>query len=143
MRSNVPTRNSVGSSKHHAAGNPMIALVGNVGVLAGVGEIVELRKGTVEEQADAADRAMTLLADDGFGDIMYLFAVLLPFCITVVKPLVAFVGALCRHLAFVIVLLAIHEHDDVGVLFDGSRFAQIGKLRSFVLALFDCTRQLR
>src|SRR5205814_9230705 len=36
---------------------------------------------------------------------------------------------------------AVDEHDDVGVLFDGTRFAQVGKLRAALFA-FGRARQL-
>ena len=42
-----------------------------------------------------------------------------------------------------VIFLAEHEHDDVGVLLDGARFAEIGKLRPLILAVFDLARQLR
>ena len=45
--------------------------------------------------------------------------------------------------AFQIVLLAEHEHDHVGVLFDGARFTKIGQLRALVFALFDLAGELR
>src|SRR5690606_22632701 len=45
--------------------------------------------------------------------------------------------------ALVIILLAINEHDDVGVLLDRAGLAQVGELRPLVLALFDGARELR
>ncbi len=48
-----------------------------------------------------------------------------------------------RLLVLKIIFLAEHEHDDVGVLLDRARFAQIRQLRALVVAAFDLTRQLR
>ena len=42
-----------------------------------------------------------------------------------------------------IILLAVHEHDDVGVLLDRARFAQVRELRPLVLAVLDRARELR
>ena len=52
-------------------------------------------------------------------------------------------GALLRLGALVVVLLAVDEHDDVGVLLDRAGFAQVGELRPLVLALLDRARELR
>jgi hypothetical protein len=44
---------------------------------------------------------------------------------------------------FVVVGLAVDEHDDVGVLLDGTGVAQVGELRDGWVARFDGTRELR
>ncbi len=42
-----------------------------------------------------------------------------------------------------VIILAVDEHDDVGVLLDRARFAQIRQLRALVLALLDRAAELR
>ena len=44
--------------------------------------------------------------------------------------------------ALKIILLAVHEHDNVGVLLDGARLAQVRELRPLVLAVLDRAREL-
>ena len=78
---------------------------------------------------------MALLADDDFGAAMDLVHLGL--------PVQMFFGAGAGLFVFQVILLAEYEHDDVGVLLDGPRFAKIGELRAFVVALFDLTRELR
>src|SRR5262245_42514181 len=62
---------------------------------------------------------------------------------TLVELLVAFLRAARRLGASEVVLLAVDEHDDVGVLLDRTRFAQVGELWPLVLALLDGAAQLR
>src|SRR3546814_9590672 len=46
-------------------------------------------------------------------------------------------------LALNVILVAVDEHDDVGVLLDRAGLAQVGELRALVLALLDGARELR
>src|SRR5262245_52012581 len=64
-----------------------------------------------EGQIHAAGRPVPLLADDDLGD-------LLPFLRLQPVP-----------------LRPVHEHDEIGILLQGPRFAQVGALRLLVLAL--------
>src|SRR5215468_437827 len=106
-------------------------------------EIGELRHLALEVERHGADRAVALFGDEDVGDVVDLRAVLLP----ALHPLVEFLDSLVRPLlglgALVIVLLAIDEHDDVGILLDRAGFAQIGELWPLVLALLDRARELR
>ena len=43
----------------------------------------------------------------------------------------------------VVVFVAVHEHNQVGILFDGAGFAQVGHHRAFVGTLFHRAAQLR
>ena len=61
-------------------------------------------------QLDAADRAVALFGDDDFGEAFEVGIV------------------------FLVDLFAEDEGDDVGVLFDGARLAQIGELQPMVSA---------
>ena len=70
-------------------------------------------------------------------------AVLLPALDPLVELVDRLVLTLLRLGALVIVLLAVDEHDDVGVLLDRAGFAQVGELRPLVLALLDGARELR
>jgi len=63
--------------------------------------------------------------------------------VALIELLVGFLGASRRLAALQVVLLAVHEHDDIGVLLDRARLAKVGKLRPLVLALLDGTAQLR
>src|SRR3546814_16992323 len=56
------------------------------------------------------------------------------------------IGALDRALGLArgdIIILAEHEEHHVGVLLDRARFTKVGKLRTFVIAAFDRTAELR
>src|SRR3546814_3518159 len=83
--------------------------------------VAETGEGALEMQHDAADRAMALLADDHLGQVLDAIHLFLPG-----NMLGRALGGLLAHL---VVFLAEHEHDDVGVLLDGARFTQVGQLR--------------
>jgi len=89
----------------------------------------------LEMQAYDARRAVALLADDDFGHVVDLRHCALPIRVLV--------GTSRWLQALEIVFRTEDEHDDVGILFDGARFAQVGKQWPFVLALFDRARELR
>ena len=92
--------------------------------------------------ADDAGRAVALLGNDHFG----LAVRRAPYSSL---PLVVFreLIGLARHwhvgLAPQIIILAVDEEDDVGVLLDRARFAQVRELRPLVLALLDRAAELR
>ena len=72
----------------------------------------------IKEEVDFAGSATTMLSNDEVGNIL------------------AFgVG--------VVVIFAIEEGYDIGVLLDGARFAKIGQEWDLRAARFDCTRKLR
>ena len=87
-----------------------------------------------ELKIHSPDRPVPLLADDDFGPA----ADKLHFR----HPLLEFGRTFSRLCTFNIVLFAVHEHDHVGVLFDGARFAQVRELRPLVLAVLNCAREL-
>ena len=66
---------------------------------------------------DLADGSITLLGDDDFGHSLELIAIF----------------------PAVIVSFAVHEHDDVGILFDRSRLAQMAQFRFVVFGIFRLT----
>src|ERR1035441_8511247 len=72
------------------------------------GQILKPRRGVLEGQLDEAGGAVALFGDDEFGDAFEVGIVL-------------FVD-----------LFAEDEGHDVGVLLDGSGFAQVGELRTMV-----------
>src|SRR6185369_12512296 len=81
---------------------------------------------TEKGQADRADRAVTLLADDQFGvALMSLGAGTVTF---------AAILAVDR--------LAVDEHDHVGILLDGARFPQVAHHRALVGAFFEFAVEL-
>ena len=106
-------------------------------------QIVELGELALEGQPHDAGRAVALLGHDHLGLAVGLLAALLPGVVALVEALVALLGAPRRLRAREVVLLAIDEHDDVGVLLDRARFAQVGELRPLVLALLDGAAELR
>src|SRR6266568_699600 len=87
-----------------------------------------LKTGMLAEkgQADGADRAVSLFADDQFG--------------------VALVPLGARAVPFATLLavdrLAVDEHDHVGILLDGAGFAQVAHHRALVGAFFQLTVEL-
>src|SRR3546814_748319 len=115
----------------------------------GIGQVVFLRQvaelgdDAAELQLDGADRSVALLGDIHLGHVVHLLAALLPAIVALEEFLLALVGALRRLAALVVVLLAIDEHDHVGVLLDGAGFTQVGKLWPLVLTLLDRARKLR
>ena len=95
-------------------------------------EVAEPGKLTLELQFDGAGGAVALLADDDFGLAMHQRHVEL--------PLLVFRRTDARLLVGEVIFLAEHEHDHVGVLFNRTGFAQVGQLRTLVVAAFDLTR---
>src|SRR3954463_440998 len=77
-------------------------------------EAGELGIAADEGDVEVADRSVAMLRDDHFGD-----------------ALLRVVGVVA-----VVVLLAVEEHDEVGVLLDRARLAQVGEHRPLVVALF-------
>ena len=99
-------------------------------------EIGEARYCGVELQFDGAGRAVALFADDDLRLALHAF--------TFGQPFGEFFPVRLRGLAhLVIIFLAEHEQHDVGILLDRARLAQVGKLRTFIIAAFDLARQLR
>src|ERR1700722_18039709 len=86
---------------------PLIRPLRQVGVLRQIAEAGEL---AFESQFDHAGRAVALLADDDFGLAVHQRHVEL--------PLFVFRRADPRLLVGEVIFLAVHEHHDVGVLFD-------------------------
>ena len=66
-----------------------------------------------------------------------------PILVAAIELLGIFVSALRGLGPGMIVVLAVDEDHEVGVLFDRSGIPQIGKLRPLVLALFEATVDLR
>ena len=77
---------------------------------------------------------MALLGDDDVALAACLVQGLLPLQMLVRSGLGLAIGE--------IIFVAIDEEDDVGVLLDRARFAQIGELGALVLAIFHLTREL-
>ena len=87
--------------------------------------------------------AVALLGDDHFGHAVDSAHVLLPLLIGFDDlDIVVVLGRLGLARGDVIIL-AVDEQDDVGVLLDRARFPEVGKLRPFVLALLDRAAELR
>ena len=85
---------------------------------------------------------MALFADDNLSLTVGFLAHLHPFFMAVEKFFTALVNPLHRLGFLEIILFAEDKHDDVGILFDRTRSAQIGQHRAFVLALFDRPAEL-
>src|SRR6185369_11799266 len=89
----------------------------------------------VELQLYGANGAVALLADDHLGpaaDELHLG-----------HPVLEFDRAFLRLQALQVILLPEHEHDNVGILLDGARLAQIRELWPLVLTVLDGTGELR
>src|SRR6516162_4990219 len=98
-------------------------------------EIIEARDRRLELQADGAGGAVALLADDDLGfakDLVHLAA-----------PFFVFGRSWPRLFIGQVVFLAEYKQDDVGILFDRSRFTQIRELRALVFSVLHLSRQLR
>src|SRR5690554_5647505 len=78
--------------------------------------VAEARGVAVEGQALGADRAVALLGDDHLGQAVDLLAAALPALVALLILVVRLRLAPLRLGALQVVLLAEHEHDDVGVL---------------------------
>src|SRR4051812_924426 len=85
------------------------ATVGRITLLRSVREVLEPGVFLDERELGGADRPVALLADDDLGGAL----------------------GILRDIAVgvAILLLAIDEHDDVGVLLEGAGLAQVGELR--------------
>ena len=83
--------------------------------------IIERHKadaGFIEEELDGSGSATAVLGDNKVGDILA-------------------VGI------WIIVIFAVEEHYDIGILLDGARFTEIGEHRDLWTAGFDSTGELR
>ena len=79
---------------------------------------------------------MSLFADNHLGRV--------PRGLATGLPLGPFFRLFRRRLGpFEVIFFAVDEHDDVGVLLDRARFAEVGELWALVLALLDLAGQLR
>src|SRR6476659_3948580 len=99
-----------------------------------LGEVGKAGDVRLELQRDRAGRSMALFADDHFGlavDQLHLGL-----------PLEMLFGADARLAIAQVILLAKHEHHDVGVLLDRARFAQVRELWALVVAVLDLAREL-
>src|ERR1700730_6262281 len=76
-------------------------------------EILESGEFADEGELDDAGRAVALLGDDELGDTLRFGGRLAPVAVHV---------------------LAVDEHDDVGALIEGARFAQVRELRTMIRA---------
>src|SRR5437773_2970176 len=83
-------------------------------VVGSVCEILESRVFALPEQLYFADRAIALLGDDDLSTVEHFPR------ITILAFLFFLVGA---H----VIVLAMDEHDHVGVLFDGARFPKVAE----------------
>ena len=81
------------------------------------GEVLEPRQVLEEGQLDGVGRPVAVLGDDQLGD--------------------------ARLVVGVVVLGAMKKQDDVGILLDRARFAQVGHPRPFVFAVLDGPVELR
>ena len=82
-------------------------------------QVGELRVPLEERQLDRAGRPVAVLGEDQLGD------------------------ALRVRLLAVVVLVAVDEHHEVGVLLDRARLAEVGEHRPLVVALLDGAGELR
>src|SRR5215218_8323060 len=118
------------------------SLAAHLRQIAFVDSVAELGDAPVKTDSDDAGGAVALLGDDHFrlAGRRGVFGVpLLVFC-----QLLGLVGR--RHVGLdrlEVIILAIDEEHDVGVLLDRAGFTKIGELRPFVLALLDRTAELR
>jgi len=85
------------------------------------GSIAEPGKIGFPSQFNITNRAVTLFCNDDFG----------------------LAGELSLFITSVVILFAMHKHDDVSILFDRARFAQVTETRSVVFAIFGLSIELR
>ena len=71
-----------------------------------------------KEERDFSDGAITMFGDDDIDDI--------------------FIRGIGLHAVF-----TVEKHDDIGVLFDRARFAEVGEFWYLIRARFNSTRELR
>src|SRR6516165_1207877 len=105
------------------------------------GKVFELCRLRVKAKLDCSNRSMPLLRYNDLAYAVNFAKLLLPVLITFVEFLIRFVGTADR-LTRLIVFLAEDEHDDVGVLLDRARFAQVSEHGPLILTLLDRARQL-
>src|SRR3546814_2506682 len=106
-------------------------------------EVAEPRGVAVEGELPRADRAVALLGDDHLGFAIGALAAFLPALQALVELVVVLAVALGRLGALNVLLVAVDEHEDVGVLLERAGLAQVGELRAPVLALLDGAPVLR
>src|SRR6516162_15305 len=100
------------------------------------GKVFELCRLRVKAKLDCSNRAMPLLRYNDLAYAVNFPKLLLPVLITLGEFLIGLIGAADR-LTRLIVFLAKDEHDDVRVLLDRARFAEIGEHRPLVVTLLD------
>src|SRR5262249_18863039 len=81
-------------------------------------EIVELRQHSLEPELDRSDRAVTLLGDVDLRLVMRGLATLDPVVVALAEGVARLVFALLGFAALQVVLVAVDEHDHIGVLLD-------------------------
>src|SRR3954469_24691319 len=120
-----------------------VSLASHLRQIAFVDRVAELGDAAVELQPHLAGRAVALLGDDHFGQAVNPAHVLLPLLIGFDDlDIVVVLGGLGLARGDIIIL-AIDEEYDVGVLLDRAGFPEVGKLRALVLALLDGAAELR
>src|SRR3546814_89298 len=105
--------------------SPAASVVGGEMVIGD--EVAEPRGVAVEGELPRADRAVALLGDDHLGFAIGALAAFLPALQALVELVVVLAVALGRLGALNVILVAVDEHDDVGVLLDRAGLAQVGE----------------
>ena len=85
---------------------------------------------------------MALLGDDDFREAINPAHILLPLMISLDNLDIVIILRRLGLLARDIIILALDEEDNVGVLLDRAGFTKVGQLRTLILALFDRAGEL-
>jgi hypothetical protein len=97
----------------------------------------------IERQFFDADRPHPLFGNDHFGGIGHVSQAVLPAGISLQERLISLFPPLPRLILAEVIFLPAHKADDIGILLDRARIAQVRQLRAFILARFHVTGELR
>src|SRR6516164_10845381 len=100
----------------------------------GFGKVFEFRRFRIKTKLDSADRAVPLFGDNNLAKAVRGVKFLVPFLILVICLFITVVRT-WRLPSSQVIFFPEDEHDDVGILLDRPRFAQVSKHRSLILAL--------
>src|SRR5215469_9355998 len=138
----IPARSISRMAPERSAGSLPIftVLVNHGGYMIGRYIIVELCRLGIEDKLYGVGWPVTLLRYNHLSKAIHLITLRLPFFNLSIVLLILIIWSPHRHTSQEIVFLAEDEHDDIRVLLDRARFAQVGEQWALVLALLDGTR---
>jgi len=109
-------------------------VIGNPAVIR---QVAEVREALLEMNIDGTDGAVTLLGDNDLGLVLGGLQPRHESVVLGVELFLGLAGVALRIRLVQVILLAIDEQHNIGVLLDRPGLTQVRQVRALVLALFD------